>query len=70
MPGLTGQIFLWLIGGDWRKVSFDDQRRRSFKMTALATILELVSVDYLTDTCIDWSDFFVAYWELLVEGYR
>jgi hypothetical protein len=32
--------FLWLIGGEWRKVPFDDQRRRSFKMAA---ILDLVS---------------------------
>jgi hypothetical protein len=28
--GWTGPIFLWLIGGDWRKVCYDDQRRRSF----------------------------------------
>jgi hypothetical protein len=26
--------FLWLIGGDWRKVPFDDQQRRTFKMAA------------------------------------
>jgi hypothetical protein len=29
--------FLWLIGGDWKKVPFDmfdDQRRHSFKMAS------------------------------------
>jgi hypothetical protein len=31
--------FLWLIGGDWIKVPLDDQRRRSFKMAAMAAIL-------------------------------
>jgi hypothetical protein len=35
MPRSTGPIFLWLIGGDWRNVSFDDQPRRSFKMAAI-----------------------------------
>jgi hypothetical protein len=24
-PGSTGPIFLWLIGGGWRKVPFDDE---------------------------------------------
>jgi hypothetical protein len=68
-PSITGQtpgsidlIFLWLIGGDWRKVPFDDQRRRSSNMAATAAILDLVSVDYLTNACIDWSDFLVAHW--------
>jgi hypothetical protein len=60
MPGLTGQIFFWLIGGDWRKVPFNDQCRRSFKMAATAPILDLVSVDYLTNPWVDWSNFFVA----------
>jgi hypothetical protein len=27
MPGSIDPIFLWLIGGDWRKVPFDDQLR-------------------------------------------
>jgi hypothetical protein len=53
---------LCLIGGDWRKVSFDDQRRRSFKMAATAAILDFVSVDYLANARVDWSDLFVAYW--------
>jgi hypothetical protein len=42
-------IFLWLIGGDWRKVPFDDQRRRSSNIAAMAAILDLLSVDYLTN---------------------
>jgi hypothetical protein len=52
------EIFLWLIGGDWRKVPFDDQCRRSSNMAAKAAILDLVSVDYLTNACVDWSNFF------------
>jgi hypothetical protein len=47
-PGSIDQIFLWLIGGDWRKVPFDDHLRHSSKM---ATILDLVSVNYLTNAC-------------------
>jgi hypothetical protein len=39
MPGSTAPIFLWLIGGDWRKVPLDDQRRSSFKMAAMAASL-------------------------------
>jgi hypothetical protein len=31
-------------------------------MAATATILDLVSIDYLTNTCVDWSNFFVAHW--------
>jgi hypothetical protein len=48
--GLIDPIFLWLIGGDWRKVPFDDHLRRSSKMAATAAILDLVSVDYSTNT--------------------
>jgi hypothetical protein len=55
-------FFWWLIGGDWRKVPFDDQHHRSANMAATAAILDLVSVDHLTNTCIDWSNFFVAHW--------
>jgi hypothetical protein len=40
-----GILFLWLIGCDWRKVPFNDHRRRSFKMAATAAILDLVSVE-------------------------
>jgi hypothetical protein len=57
-PGSIDLIFLWLIGGDWRKVPFDDQLRRSSKMAATATILDLVSVDNLTNAWVDWSDMF------------
>jgi hypothetical protein len=32
-------------------------------MAAMAAILDLVSVDYLTNASVDWSDFLVAYWE-------
>jgi hypothetical protein len=52
----------WLIGGDWRKVPFDDQRRRSSNMAAMAAILDLVSIDYLMNACVDWADIFVAHW--------
>jgi hypothetical protein len=31
-------------------------------MAATLAILDLVSVDYLTNAWADWSDFFVAYW--------
>jgi hypothetical protein len=32
-------------------------------MAATAAILNLVSVDYLMNTCVDWSSFFfVAHW--------
>jgi hypothetical protein len=50
------KFFVWLIGGDWRKVPFDDQCRRSSNMAATAAILGLVSVDYLTNACVNWSD--------------
>jgi hypothetical protein len=53
------RFFLWLIGGEWRKIPFDDQCRRSFKMAA---ILDLVPINYLTNAWVNWSDFFVAYW--------
>jgi hypothetical protein len=55
-------MFWWLIGGEWRKVPFDDQRQHSSNMAATAAILDLVSVDYLTNACVNWSDFSVA-WE-------
>jgi hypothetical protein len=32
--GSIDPIFLWLIGGDYRKVPFDDQLRRSSKKAA------------------------------------
>jgi hypothetical protein len=44
---------------------FDDQLRRSSKMAATAAtaaILDFVSVDFLTNACVDWSDFLVAHW--------
>jgi hypothetical protein len=59
----SGSDFLVAHWGNWRKVPFDNQRRRSSKMAATAAILDLVSVDYLTNTCVDWSDCFVAHWE-------
>jgi hypothetical protein len=54
MPGSIHPIFLWhiaCIGGD-------DQLRRSSKMTTMAAILDLVSVDFLTNAWVDWADFF------------
>jgi hypothetical protein len=39
-------------------IDFHDQRRRSSNMAATAAILDLVSINYLTNTCVDWSDFF------------
>jgi hypothetical protein len=38
--GSIDLIFLWLIGGDYRKVPFDDQLHRSSKMATMATILD------------------------------
>jgi hypothetical protein len=60
--GLIDLIFLWLIGGHQRKVLFDDQLCRSSKMAASTAILDLVSIDYLTNAWVDWSNLFVAYW--------
>jgi hypothetical protein len=60
MPGLTVQIFFWLFRSDWRKVPFDGQRCRSFKMAAMTAILDLVSVYYLMNPLVDWSNFIVA----------
>jgi hypothetical protein len=54
MAGSIHQIFLWLIGDDYRKVPFDEQLRRSSKMAAIL-ILDLVSVDFLTTAWVDWS---------------
>jgi hypothetical protein len=31
-------------------------------MDATAAILDLVSIDFLTNTWVDWSDYLVAYW--------
>jgi hypothetical protein len=31
-------------------------------MAATAAILDLVSIDFLTNSWADWSDFFVGYW--------
>jgi hypothetical protein len=56
---LTNTWVDWLIGGNWRKVPFDDQRYRSSNMAAMAAIFYLVSIDYLTNAC-----FFVAHWGL------
>jgi hypothetical protein len=39
-PGSIDQIFLWLIGGDYRKVPIDDQLCRSSKMATTAAILD------------------------------
>jgi hypothetical protein len=61
-PGSIDTISLWLIGGDERKVPFDDQFHRSSKMAATAAILDFVSVDFLTNVRVDWSILFVAHW--------
>jgi hypothetical protein len=95
---------LWYIGGDYRKVSFDDQlchsskiatildlvhrlehkclgrlmqffcdllgviRRRflsminSSKMATTAAIMDLVSIDFLTNSWVNWSYFLVGHW--------
>jgi hypothetical protein len=37
-------------------------------MAAMAAILDLVPVNYVTNACVDWSDFFVAHWGRLEEG--
>jgi hypothetical protein len=61
MPQSNGPIFLWLIGGEWKKVPFDDQCHRSFKMAAAAAILNLIPFNYLTNAWVNCSNFFVAY---------
>jgi hypothetical protein len=43
-------------------VQIYDQRRCSFKMVAVAAILYLVPINYLTNAWVNRSDFFVAYW--------
>jgi hypothetical protein len=53
MPWSTGLIFWWLIGGNWRKVPFDD------RSSNMAAILDLVTVDYLTNACRRRSIFLV-----------
>jgi hypothetical protein len=45
-------------GGNWRTFPFDDQLRHSSKMAATAAILDLVSIDFLTN----WSNFLLAHW--------
>jgi hypothetical protein len=67
-PGSIDPSFLWLIWGEERKVPFDDQLCRSSKMAATAMILDLVSVDYRTNACVDWSKFSVAYLRWGEEG--
>jgi hypothetical protein len=49
MPGSSGPILWWLIGGDCRKIPFNDQLRRSSKIAATAAIFDLVSIDFLTN---------------------
>jgi hypothetical protein len=46
-------FFLSLTGGDLRKVPFNGQHRRSFKMAAVAAILNFVSIYYLTSAWVD-----------------
>jgi hypothetical protein len=50
MPGSIQPIFLAHIGGDYRKVPFNDQLRRSSKIAAT----DLVSVYYRTNAWVDW----------------
>jgi hypothetical protein len=61
-PGSIHPFFLWHTGGDYRKVPFDDQLCRSSKIAAMPAILDLVSVDFLTNAWVDWYDFLVAHW--------
>jgi hypothetical protein len=37
-------------------------------MAAMSTILDLVSIDFLTNAWVDWSDYLVAHWGSLDEG--
>jgi hypothetical protein len=36
--------------------------RRSSKMATMAAILDLVSIDFLNNAWVNWSDFWVAHW--------
>jgi hypothetical protein len=37
-------------------------------MADTVAILDLVSIDFLTNAWVDWSDFLVAHWRCLEEG--
>jgi hypothetical protein len=37
-------------------------------MAATPAILDFVSIDFLTNAWVDWSDFLVAHWGQLEEG--
>jgi hypothetical protein len=50
--------FLLVHWGDWSKVPFYDQHRRSSNMATTVAILDLDSVDYLMNACVNWSRFF------------
>jgi hypothetical protein len=66
MPGSTGPIFLWVIGGDWRKVPGNNKCRHLFKMASTAAIF---GFHWLSDKRLSrqvW--FFVAYWGWVEEG--
>jgi hypothetical protein len=54
--------FLVAHWGDWRKVPFHDQHRRSSNMAATEAILDLVSINYLTNACVDWFNLFCGSW--------
>jgi hypothetical protein len=60
---LIHPIFLWLIGGDYRKVPSMFGSAAHPRWPTRAAILDFVSVYFLTNACIDWSDFLVAHWE-------
>jgi hypothetical protein len=50
----------WLIF--WWLIPFDEQLYHSTKMAAMPVILYLVSIDFLTNAWVDWSDFLLAHW--------
>jgi hypothetical protein len=52
-PWSIDPIFQWLIGGDWRKVPFDDQLCCSSKMAAMTAMLDLVSIDLRASAWVD-----------------
>jgi hypothetical protein len=45
------------MGGDKRKVQINDQHHHSSKMAAMTAILELVSINYLTNALAKQSDY-------------
>jgi hypothetical protein len=69
-PGSIDPIFLWLIGGDYaeRLLSMISSAAHPRWPLRLPSWI-LVSVDYRTNAWVNWSNFSVAHWGWLEEGF-